>query len=175
MAWFVLHSALYTNKCTESVSSALVTIADWQAAYRGGADPVELLGALRRRLAAREGDAALIALVPGTLLEARLSALAGAAAASPDRAALLAALPLWGVPFAIKDNIDIEGLPTTAACPAFAQVAPRSAETVRRLEAAGAVWIAKTNLDQFATGPSRSAPTPPAPAACRPASTRSSG
>ena len=63
-----------------------------------------------------------------------------------------AALPLFGLPFATKDNIDVAGLPTTAACPAFAYDPPRSAAVVERLERAGAVCLGKTNLDQFATG-----------------------
>ena len=62
------------------------------------------------------------------------------------------ALPLAGVPFAVKDNIDVEGMPTTAGCPSFAYTAARSATVVRRLEAAGAILIGKTNMDQFATG-----------------------
>ncbi|WP_426043569.1 allophanate hydrolase [Caulobacter sp. DWR3-1-2] len=61
-------------------------------------------------------------------------------------------LPLAGVPFAVKDNIDVGGLPTSAACPAFAYAPDRSATVVERLVAAGAVLIGKTNLDQFATG-----------------------
>jgi allophanate hydrolase len=61
-------------------------------------------------------------------------------------------LPLFGVPFAVKDNIDVAGLPTTAACPGFAYTAEASAEAVERLVAAGAIMIGKTNLDQFATG-----------------------
>ena len=60
--------------------------------------------------------------------------------------------PLYGVPFAIKDNIDLAGCPTTAACPAFAYVARESAPVVQRLVDAGAIPIGKTNLDQFATG-----------------------
>jgi allophanate hydrolase len=60
--------------------------------------------------------------------------------------------PLYGLPFAVKDNIDVAGLPTTCACPAFAYTAERSATVVELLEAAGAVLIGKTNLDQFATG-----------------------
>ena len=60
--------------------------------------------------------------------------------------------PLFGVPFAVKDNIDVAGLPTTAACPAFAYKPQRSAFVVERLVAAGAIPIGKTNLDQFATG-----------------------
>jgi len=61
-------------------------------------------------------------------------------------------LPLYGVPFAIKDNIDLAGIPTTAGCPEFAYVPAKSAEVVERLIAAGAIPIGKTNLDQFATG-----------------------
>ena len=61
-------------------------------------------------------------------------------------------LPFAGVPFAVKDNIDVEGLDTTAACPAFAYTPLRSATVIERLVAAGAVPIGKTNLDQFATG-----------------------
>lgn len=60
--------------------------------------------------------------------------------------------PLWGLPFAIKDNIDLAGVPTTAACPAFAYIPAKSASVVDRLIAAGAIPIGKTNLDQFATG-----------------------
>ncbi|WP_374345491.1 allophanate hydrolase [Phenylobacterium sp.] len=61
-------------------------------------------------------------------------------------------LPLAGVPFAVKDNIDVAGLPTTAACPAYAYTPAVSAEVVARLIAAGAILMGKTNLDQFATG-----------------------
>ena len=60
--------------------------------------------------------------------------------------------PLYGVPFVVKDNIDVAGLPTTAACPAFAYSPGKSAFVVERLERAGAIVIGKTNLDQFATG-----------------------
>ena len=61
-------------------------------------------------------------------------------------------LPLYGIPFAVKDNIDVAGCPTTAACPAYAHVPHQSAYAVRRLLDAGAMLIGKTNLDQFATG-----------------------
>jgi allophanate hydrolase len=61
-------------------------------------------------------------------------------------------LPLAGVPFGVKDNIDLAGLDTTAACPVFAYAPARSATVVERLVAAGAIPIGKTNLDQFATG-----------------------
>jgi allophanate hydrolase len=64
----------------------------------------------------------------------------------------IATLPLFGVPFAIKDNIDLSGVPTTAACPAFAYTPKVSAVVVQRLIDAGAIPVGKTNLDQFATG-----------------------
>lgn len=78
----------------------------------------------------------------------------------PEEEALAAAraldgkthLPLFGVPFVVKDNIDVAGLPTTAACPAFAYTPETSAFAVARLEAAGAIVVGKSNLDQFATG-----------------------
>ncbi|HEX6277483.1 MAG TPA: allophanate hydrolase [Polyangiaceae bacterium] len=73
-------------------------------------------------------------------------------AAAESRRARGERLPLFGIPFAIKDNIDLAGVPTTAACPAFAYVPGKSAPAVARLVDAGAIPIGKTNLDQFATG-----------------------
>lgn len=64
----------------------------------------------------------------------------------------LATLPLYGVPFAVKDNIDVAGWPTTASCPAFEYIAQADATVVANLQAKGAIVIGKTNLDQFATG-----------------------
>ncbi|MFS0772032.1 allophanate hydrolase [Sphingomonas sp. 1P08PE] len=75
-----------------------------------------------------------------------------AAARVDERIAAGETLPLAGVPFAIKDNLDLAGVPTTAACPAFGYTPARSAHVVERLIAAGAVPMGKTNLDQFATG-----------------------
>ena len=72
----------------------------------------------------------------------------GLLARAPDPAAL----PLWGVPFAVKDNIDVAGMETTAACPAFGYRPAKDATAVARLAAAGALLVGKTNLDQFATG-----------------------
>jgi allophanate hydrolase len=60
--------------------------------------------------------------------------------------------PLWGIPFAIKDNIDLANIPTTAACPAYSFTPDRHAFVVQRLIDAGAIPLGKTNLDQFATG-----------------------
>lgn len=61
-------------------------------------------------------------------------------------------LPLFGIPFAVKDNLDVAGLATTAACPAFSRTAAETARVVQRLLDAGAILIGKTNMDQFATG-----------------------
>ncbi len=117
-----------------------LTIADWRAALaRPGADARALLGAVRERC--RGDDPAWIMVCDAGFIDAQLDRLEG----RTD-------LPLFGVPFAVKDNIDVAGLVTTAACPAFAYRPERSAEVVLRLMAAGAVLVGKTNLDQFATG-----------------------
>ena len=62
------------------------------------------------------------------------------------------ALPLFGIPFAVKDNFDVEGLPTTAACSAYGRIPTHTATVVQKLLDAGAILIGKTNMDQFATG-----------------------
>ncbi|WCM93005.1 allophanate hydrolase [Acidovorax sp. NCPPB 2350] len=119
-----------------------LTIAEWlQAGRAGGPGPATLLHALRERLG--RDDPAWITPCDAPRLQAQLRALEGIDPAT---------LPLFGVPFAVKDNIDVAGWPTTAACPAFAHEARHSAAVVRRLQAAGAIVIGKTNLDQFATG-----------------------
>ena len=131
----------------------LLTLADWRAAYRGDAAPGDLLQARLRRLQ-RDSPAELwITLADRAGLETQIAALAARAARfGSDAAALQRALPLYGVPFAVKDNIDVAGFPTTAACPAFRYVPTAHAAAVARLVEAGAVCLGKTNLDQFATG-----------------------
>ncbi|MFF2094416.1 allophanate hydrolase [Paenibacillus sp. NPDC058174] len=71
-----------------------------------------------------------------------------------DRLSVLAPAdaPLWGIPFAVKDNIDVAGLPTTAGCAEYAYIPAHHAAVVERLVEAGAIPVGKTNLDQFATG-----------------------
>ena len=69
-----------------------------------------------------------------------------------ERTGDIGKLPLYGIPFAVKDNFDIAGMPTTAACPAFSHIATNTAVAVQRLLDAGAILIGKTNMDQFATG-----------------------
>ncbi|WP_439820839.1 allophanate hydrolase [Pseudomonas sp. HLG18] len=114
-------------------------------AYRNGdTTPRQLLLALREKAAALNPDYHLfIHLLSAEEMEPYLAALDGRD---------LDSLPLYGAPFAIKDNIDLAGVPTTAACPAFAYVPERSATIVERLLALGAIPLGKTNLDQFATG-----------------------
>jgi allophanate hydrolase len=82
-------------------------------------------------------------------LRARAAELETQARADPE---YIPKRPLYGIVYAVKDNIDVAGLPTTAGCPAFAYTPSRSATVVERLQAAGAILVGKTNLDQFATG-----------------------
>ncbi|WP_437889277.1 allophanate hydrolase [Phytobacter sp. V91] len=115
------------------------------AKYRSGTlTPRALLAQLRQRAVALNPEFNLfIHILTVEELEPYLAALD---ARTPDE------LPLYGVPFAIKDNIDLAGIATTAACPAFAYTAQDDATIVRQLIALGAVPLGKTNLDQFATG-----------------------
>jgi len=129
-----------------------LTLPQWRRAYRDGASPQERLEALRQRLADESPAEAWITRVGATELRAAVAALEARAALHPDRAAVLKAMPLFGVPFAVKDNIDVAGFPTTAACPAVERTATAHAHAVARLIEAGAVCMGKTNLDQFATG-----------------------
>ncbi|WP_137974116.1 allophanate hydrolase [Pseudomonas sp. F(2018)] len=123
------------------------TLSEWQHAYRSENLQPSTLAELLAELSA--DDPAWIALATQAQLQAQLDQLAERLAeASGD----LSKLPLYGVPFAIKDNIDAAGWPTTAACPEFAYTAKADASVVAKLRAAGAIVIGKTNLDQFATG-----------------------
>ena len=132
--------------------TSLLTLADWHRAYRDGASPRALLTALAERLAAESPPEAWITRTDADTLSAQIGALEAQLAYHPDRAAALKAMPLFGVPFAVKDNIDVLGLPTTGACPAFERTVSAHATSVARLVEAGAVCLGKTNLDQFATG-----------------------
>lgn len=113
--------------------------------YRTGTvNPVTVIEAVLERLAANPDPAAWISTVPAEQLRAEAAALA-TTGYDPSK-------PLWGIPFAAKDNIDAGGLPTTAACPAFAFTPAADSTVVAKLRAAGAILVGKTNLDQFATG-----------------------
>jgi allophanate hydrolase len=121
-------------------------IARLRAAYDAGeTTPRAVIAAILTRIADLNDDAIWISRHPDAALLAEAERLV-------DRFADRAQLPLYGIPFAVKDNIDAAGLPTTAACPAYAYHPPDSAQVVEKLIAAGAILIGKTNLDQFATG-----------------------
>ncbi len=119
------------------------TIATLLAAHAAGRPPTATIKETYGRIARHADPALFITLRP------EADVLAAAAALEQQGRE---GKPLFGVPFAVKDNIDVAGLPTTAACPAFAYTPERSAFVVERLERAGAIVIGKTNLDQFATG-----------------------
>ena len=119
------------------------TIEEIVARHASGGRIVDTIEATYARIGAHADPALFIALRP------KADALAEAAALDAGGAA---GHPLFGVPFAVKDNIDFAGLPTTAACPAFAYEPAKSSFVVERLQAAGAIVVGKTNLDQFATG-----------------------
>ncbi len=115
-----------------------------RSAYRErGLRPLDVVDVVLERVRARGDDAVWISRVDAVTLRARARELERL---DPR------ALPLFGVPFAVKDNIDAAGLPTTAGCPAFAYRPARDATAVRRLLDAGALLVGKANLDQFATG-----------------------
>jgi allophanate hydrolase len=116
----------------------------------GAMTPGQVVEAVLARIEAADRPEVWIARVDAGSLRERAGALD--AILKEEGAAALARLPLFGVPFAVKDNIDVAGMPTTAACPAFAYVPTESATVVDRLLAAGAILVGKTNLDQFATG-----------------------
>jgi len=120
------------------------TVAEIVAAHRAGTvSPAQTVARSFQRIRDHNDPAIFISLRDEKQALAEAEALAAKDAMR---------LPLYGIPVAVKDNIDVAGLPTTAACPAFAYSPSRDATAVARLRAAGAIIIGKTNLDQFATG-----------------------
>ncbi|MGH1461440.1 MAG: allophanate hydrolase [Neptuniibacter sp.] len=120
-----------------------MTIASLQEAYTSGElTPRQVLKDIAQRSELHSDHNIWIHLLTSEELDPFFSALE-----SKDKS-----LPLWGIPFAIKDNIDLAGIPTTAACPEFAYIPEKSATVVQQLIDAGAIPVGKTNLDQFATG-----------------------
>jgi allophanate hydrolase len=114
------------------------------AAHRAGqVSPAQTVARSYQRIREHNDPAIFIS------LRDEADALAEAEALTAKNASLL---PLYGIPVAVKDNIDVAGLPTTAACPAFSYLPAHDSTAVARLRAAGAIIIGKTNLDQFATG-----------------------
>ena len=130
---------------TEGLEGVTKTAAEIVAEHRtGAATPEDTIAQCYARIRAHADPAIFITL--------RDEAEARAEARALSRYPNAHLFPLLGVPVAVKDNIDVKGLPTTAACPAFAYDPDIDATAVARLRQAGAIVIGKTNLDQFATG-----------------------
>jgi allophanate hydrolase len=118
--------------------------ASLHSAYAAGRlRPADVVALVHRRILALDDPGIFLHLIPEDRARAAAEALP---TFDPAK------FPLWGLPVAVKDNIDVAGLPTTAACPGFAYMARQTAPAAQRLLDAGAVLIGKTNLDQFATG-----------------------
>jgi urea carboxylase / allophanate hydrolase len=125
----------------EIASQPPLTIADWKAAHAAGGGVARLQSVVASEQAANWRTRVWISLATPVQLQEQWDALASTS------------LPLYGIPFAVKDNINAKGFPTTAGCPAFASgVVDQDSTVVAKLKAAGAILIGKTNLDQFATG-----------------------
>ncbi len=118
-----------------------LTLEALRQGYANGRTPQDVVRECYARIQQRGADGVWTHVPP---LE-ELLALAAEVATDPS-------LPLYGVPFAIKDNLDVAGWPTSAACPAFAYTPTQDATVVARLKAAGAIPMGKANMDQFATG-----------------------
>ncbi|MEP0521084.1 MAG: allophanate hydrolase [Hyphomicrobiales bacterium] len=118
------------------------TLTSLHKAYADGVEPVAVVDEMFRRLDAVNDPCIFIHLRDRADLRKEAAELGSY---NPD-------LPLWGIPFAAKDNIDVAGIETTAACPAYAYTPDADAFVIGKLRAAGALMVGKTNLDQFATG-----------------------
>jgi len=109
----------------------------------GSLTPSDLIDQVLKKIANRGDDGTWITVLDRSELMARAEQLEQAGPSG---------LPLFGIPFGVKDSIDVEGVPTTLACPGYSYMAPNTAPVVQRLLDAGAIFVGKTNLDQFATG-----------------------
>ncbi|TIP34139.1 MAG: allophanate hydrolase, partial [Mesorhizobium sp.] len=114
-------------------------IGSLHAAYQAGARLAEVIDTVLARIAAAADSGIFIHLAT------KAAMLAEAETLGPFDPV---AKPLWGIPFAVKDNIDVAAMPTTAACAEFAYTPDKDATVVARLKAAGAFVVGKTNLDQ---------------------------
>ena len=120
----------------------MAEILQWHAG--GSGSPTKTAARVADAIAARGDDGTWLSVVPRDQLLA--------AAEDIEKRPGARTLPLYGVPFGVKDSIDVEGVATTLSCPDYAYVASTTAPAVRRLLDAGALYVGKTNLDQFATG-----------------------
>jgi allophanate hydrolase len=121
-----------------------MNIASLRADYEAGRQPSEVVAAIYARIESSPLAPVWISVVPREEALARARVL--------EQNADARSLPLYGIPFAVKDNIDVEGMSTTAGCPAYSYLPAKTAPVVSQLLQAGAMLIGKTNMDQFATG-----------------------
>ncbi|HAV6122226.1 TPA: allophanate hydrolase [Acinetobacter baumannii] len=119
----------------------LWTIQDWKTAYQNG--QIHLKDLIGYVAEIKNDDHAWIEIASNNQIQAQIDVL---------KDQNIADLPLYGVPFAVKDNIDVAGFHTTAACKEIQYLATQDATVVAKLKKAGAIVVGKTNLDQFATG-----------------------
>lgn len=124
------------------LSNLPFTLGALRAAYAAGTTPSQVIDEVFARLDSVNDPGIFIHLRDRESLKSEAAALGDY---DPD-------LPLWGIPYAVKDNIDVAGIETTAGCPAYAYTPDADAFVIANLRAAGALVIGKTNLDQFATG-----------------------
>ena len=127
------------------MTSSKITIDSLHSTYRNGGSVIEVIESLFKRISTISDPGIFITLIEKDVIIAEAKALGNFDPVSK---------PLWGVPFAIKDNIDAASIPTTAGCPEFSYIPDADATVVARLREAGAILIGKTNLDEFAMGSS---------------------
>ncbi|PRC41605.1 amidase, partial [Mycobacterium sp. ITM-2017-0098] len=121
------------------------SVAEILASHAGGTgSPAKTAARVADAIAAHGDDGTWLSTVPRAELIAAAEAI--------ERRTGARTLPLYGVPFGVKDSIDVAGQPTTLSCPDYAYTATDTAPAVQRLLDAGALYVGKTNLDQFATG-----------------------
>jgi allophanate hydrolase len=148
MRWYhdrhllVKKTAVVGGAAGPSVGPSVAEILSWHAG--GSGSPTKTAARVADAIAARGDDGTWLSVVSRDQLLA--------AAENIERLPGARTLPLYGVPFGVKDSIDVEGVATTLSCPDYAYVASTTAPAVRRLLDAGALYVGKTNLDQFATG-----------------------
>lgn len=131
----------------QDTNSIALSVSSLQSAYRAGdLSPTVVVDWIFQQIAQRRGDGIWTFTLPSDQVRERARQL------ERQTVGERADLPLWGIPFSLKDCIDVAGMPTSSGCPDFAYEAQQTNLVIQKLLDAGAILIGKTNLDQFATG-----------------------